>query len=290
MRKQTIIARFDRQLPCLRDYQAADHFYRRTETIRGKVKDYYGVPLRKDRRNHEVMRLRKHANAFAARLYATDVVVWHDDDTISVDITYNSQTTRRFAAPLLPYGITSYLRDGKPIIQDPFGEYVAAYGVIKLIPYEYFVPTSPNALHRYKVDRDTVPTMEVRRLDRKVAAAVRRELKPLFAYLRTMQSLGSVPYSTWEEMAALSGDTPNGWVVPRHVPSSAFTDPELFPAVAAACMMTTREWSNGEFVLTCRVSTKQVEVLREEAYRRAGAYYLEPVPCGLFRPKSELRV
>ena len=82
----------------IRNFADAEKFYEQTDEIRGKPKAEWGVPLQHNRRGIDVKSLHKLHDEqgevhYSARLYSTDVVVWHRDGTMTLDFSYGSLST-----------------------------------------------------------------------------------------------------------------------------------------------------------------------------------------------------
>jgi hypothetical protein len=82
----------------LRNFAQAEHYFNTTAEIRGTNKLSVGVPLqsnRKDWRHKALVKIDD--NTYAARLYETNVVTWHRNGEITIDMSYGSQSTNTFA-------------------------------------------------------------------------------------------------------------------------------------------------------------------------------------------------
>jgi hypothetical protein len=84
------------------NYADAAKFYESTEAIRGQDKEREGVPLKDNRRDWSHFKLTRELDAdrqpcYNAWLYGTAVVTWFVDGTVKVDVSYDSQSTRKFA-------------------------------------------------------------------------------------------------------------------------------------------------------------------------------------------------
>jgi hypothetical protein len=88
-------------VPCLANYDKANAFFQRTKPWRGSSDDVR--PVHPSRRRHMEMR-RLPDGSIAFKLYDTDVVTWHPDNTLTI-VPYPSRTTNMFAHALLPRGI-----------------------------------------------------------------------------------------------------------------------------------------------------------------------------------------
>lgn len=86
-------------------YEGAKRHYENTAPIRGRDKDYYGVPLARDRRSHQSYYLLKRGKLYQACLYRTPIVTYMESGEVEVDVTYNSQLTNTFASRYAPRGV-----------------------------------------------------------------------------------------------------------------------------------------------------------------------------------------
>lgn len=97
----------------IRSYEEAVKRFDNTKPWR----DYYlaseGRPLR-DRKDRHLQIFRT-ADAVRCRLHRTDVVTYHKNGTIELDLSYRSKSTQDFANALLPPGIT--VRNTSSLIQ-----------------------------------------------------------------------------------------------------------------------------------------------------------------------------
>jgi hypothetical protein len=250
-----------RMLPCLASYAEAAALYEATKVVRGRDKTYSGVPLRRDRRNHGHLFLKREGASVAAYLYRTAVVRWHEDGRVEVDASYDSQSTSKFITALLPHvyvhGVTVRFQSAPGAA--PSAVRGAVYGSVTLraTPAGYWL-----------ADPDTCESLAVRRVNRKAAKAVRKLAAPLLDYLRTMDALG------------VTADTMRGvpFVGLYGHSLEDMCDPEAFPSM---------------FRSLCYASKSRL-IMQTQSFRRlddrllelGGAHYYEPLAFGEYHPKA----
>ena len=256
----------------IRTFADCEGHYTNTTTIRGYDKEEHGVPLRLDRVNHSYMRLMKlNDDTYACRLHQTNVVTFKRDGRIVVDLTYGSVSTREFASRFLPYtsGLSCYTLSGKEILSDRHGAYPAGYGTLELVQEAGAVQG------RYVVNRAGLPTMGVKRVDRKKAKAPRDLIQPLMDYAKTLMALspGGVSRETWQ---AMGGQHPQ--LRADLLTTEEIAYPDNWPRIVAAYMVGS---SMGSIVIPASFA----DAIQDRAYTLMGAYYMEALPVGVVHRK-----
>ena len=250
----------------IRNFAEAKAYYENTSPIRGYIKDLYGVPLHKKRERHNVYRLvrksnryeESHGESYACRLYETDIITWHADGTVMLDVTYFSQTTREFARFYMPhYGVAIYPHEGRHVVRDDVGHYKASTKPVRLIKV--------GAVWRVDASTAKIETRPV--LDKSKAAAVRKELRPFMQYVKTMRALGPIHYKTWLEMRDNVGLS--------NALMESMTDERKFLSVVLACYI--NEYHRYNDNPMCRIPDHAEARLREAAYKERGCYNEVPL-------------
>jgi len=260
-------------LATTRDFASCEAYFNNTATIRGFTKEVHGVPLRRDRKNHYTSALHrlKNGEAYACRLYRSDVVTFHRDGRIVVDLTYHSMSTAVFASSFMPYSVTV---QSQVLLADREGVYSGAYSPLELVPSQGV----------YAVNRDTVPTMGVRRVDRKKTKVPRDLIQPLVDYANTL--IACTPEGLTQEAAMAMRVTPTPYNPHIHQASlEDLTSPEMWPALVSRHMRTRFLYSSGD--TRSFIDPSFFQRLRDRAYELSGAYYMEPLPVGTVHPKME---
>jgi hypothetical protein len=90
--------------PAIRDYSSAMLRWERTKPKRGDAKDAVDRPLRMKGSRDITRIVRRNDGSIALKYYATDVVTYHPDGSITIRC-YSSKTTNEFANRLLPEGV-----------------------------------------------------------------------------------------------------------------------------------------------------------------------------------------
>jgi len=258
-------------LVAIRSFAAAEAHFNNTAPIRGYDKDAEGVPLRRDRKNWRSMRLMKRPYGYAARLYHTDVVQWHADGTMRVDASYSSRSTNVFATLYLPYDMFVSSMYGKSVLRCAQGVFPLVYGEIRLT-----LCKDDTKMTAWRVDTASVPTMCYPKLNLKRAAAARKQLAPLMAYLTTLEAMG--PLSS-EAVHAMYGDHSKTYVTYAH----DMVDPEKFAAVAARHY---RSWFYRSTGTTANKLDSNAKVtLTKLFYEMTGCYDTILLDTGTTHPK-----
>lgn len=135
----------------------------------------------------------------AFRLYDTDVVIFHPDDSITIDLSYSSKSTAAFAYALLPGGVTVSCFDEWPNIvglKTADGSYawrdgrvyqVDRSGMLRIRPdghglWELHPECAPQPFRFYTVDRPAA----------KEAMALYPQAKEFANFVKAAQALRSV--------------------------------------------------------------------------------------------------
>lgn len=273
----------NRKFHSIRSYEQAEAVYKGTNAIRGRVKEFSGVPLRSDRRNGAYMRVIKTDAGYACRLYNTNVVLYRHDGAIDLDLTYESLSTRIFADTLSPFAIHISALRGKSLVHDKDGAYYAGRNIITLVKTDKDGPTGSG----WRVARSTIPAAGYPILNRKRAADARKRLAPFLAYLHTMRSVGAITQDAWKEMR----DSAEGKVITmrftpgytthlyvRHLRAEQFEDPELFPAVAAELYRNTYNYATGGY--WCELVPNAEKVVRDHMYDALQCFDIKPLAVG----------
>lgn len=276
-----------RTFPVLRSYADCEAYYNETAPIRGYSKDAAGVPLRRDRKNHAVMALLRRGDTYGdpygdryiCRLYRTDVVTFHASGTIVVDATYGSLSTRDFANCFLPYGVRCTSLAGMELVSDADGTYPAGLYPLALRPNKMCHDGA------YRVSRDTVPLMGVKKVDRKKTAAPRAAIKPLLEYARAFAAMIEADGLSSEARDAMKPHETYAYITMNTMDTLAA--PENWTSLAANAMKSgwMHRFGGTRYRLNYEEFAKRV---RDAAYTLTGAYYLEPLPVGTVHKHMEL--
>ena len=247
-------------LRSVRSYEEAARYFASTKPIRGFDKDYNGVPLNTARKSSQPYWLVRRGDAYAARLYNTDVVTFKPDGGIVLDSTYNSNTTRAFADFFTPCSISVHSFGGNCVVRDAEGVFYA--------PIAAPVRFSPNHL----ADRSALPQMGVPYTDRKLATAARKECAPLMDYLRTMRALGPISCEAVREMKGAHTGVYELTARNAHW----LTNHAMFPVVVATLYRSRYDGQTTNIIADAKV--KQLNAL---ILRAGGAIKTRPLPAGV---------
>jgi len=182
----------------------------------------------------------KEASAIHFRFHRTDVVTWTSPDSLAITF-WNSTSTALFAQCFLPSGLSITTTRGNMRANGMMPK----YGSIRFRRIDdEWLPDEDDVRQEYRIV-----------IDRKLAAAAQRKLKPYFAFRRARQ--------------ALTNEVPRYATAARYIDLSALlNEPEKFAEHHKAL---------------CSVSD---EVLLRSAAVCVGAVRKEPLPFGEVPTKS----
>lgn len=244
---------------------ARDHFHN-TPAIRGKSKQVYGVPLRRDRKHWNLYSVRERltadaeAPAYSVHVYRTHVVTYYANGDIVLDTDgYATQTTASVMSEMLPIGVYVHKQNNHALLT-----YIDEDGARVTFPVETTLKlrASKRTPRGLEVDPDTAPRVVRPALNKEKAKIIREQLKPLFEYATT---IAAMPL-TAESVRAMR-DSSDPWV----------------RAVGMECLLVSYANREYEFNLD-RFKRRQ----REDAYRRENAYDMVPMPLGEWHSEAEL--
>jgi hypothetical protein len=258
----------------IRSYAEAARAWDDIPAIRGTNPIDNGKPLRRDRKNASAYALHylPAMNAYAVRLYDTHVVTFHNDGSFTVNLSYGSNTTNDFATNFLPRGWLAFTQYGQPVlthadnyVDPPTRRHYPAFKPLRILPSGL-------------IDASTVPQMVVKRVNKSLAAALRKKIKPLIDYIDTLHALGNM---SDEAVDAMRGKRPQS-PLPDFTRLEAMLDENDFPHIAGTFY---RRQYNHHFKMYQNTLTLKLakEVLYDHAYRLGGAYYMEDVPLGTIK-------
>lgn len=246
----------------IRSFSDAKIAFEDTAPIRGKDKDYDGVPLERSRRAHNTKYLVRRINAdgtvsFRLYLYSTPVVSYHEDGRVVLDLSYPSVSTAGFAYELTPPGISVALERGDMVVR--------CRGTGSFIANDTITLRQDDKGNYAPVN---VPQRFYDKLNLSRAAQTRKRIRPLLDYLHTIKA-----------MCPISGDA---YAAMRDSARPAFDmeNTDHFPAIAASLM---RRYS---YKLEYAMPSDWRSLILNLAYKQYGAYDKTPVPYGSVRHDS----
>lgn len=252
-------------LATIRSYEQAEAYFESRKCRRSEDKHYHGVSLHPSiHKDHVRLIKRDDGAAYALRYHRTDVVTYHADGTVEVDVSYASQNTARFADNYLPYRLSARFTQGRC-----WADEVTSYQTLRF---------APDIESRWTLlNPEDAMQFQMRRVDRAKANAAWRDEKivSLRQYLTTMLALA--PLS--EEVVG------GGWDTPQR-DLNKYLSGECGPEIMLR-QATSRRWSrehNGYMCLACGDWEKR---LRGAVYDVFDVYYYEPVPLGEIRKGME---
>lgn len=240
------------------NFADAERHYNQFNPIRGRTKDVTGAALCNRREwRHKSLHKLNNGDTYGFRLYNTDVVQIHRDNSITIDMGYWSLSTDRWAQVFL---------------QHLTGKYVWVHSQHRMVyMHEEMVPDDVLATYRYEVkpseqkdwlyffsDTETITlTPEgdgkyrvvdpsprfVKRVNKSGASEARKPLQPFIEYLKIFEST-PLPHDAIRELQGEFTDKYGfGANALRQVAQSP-DDQELWPYAAASCHMTRYHWAS----------------------------------------------
>lgn len=283
----------------LRSYADADIYFNNTREVRGYDKTLNGVPLRNDRKLHTAYSLRRlNDGSYACHMYHTDVLVFHKDGSLTLDVSYNTQSTHDFANRFL-WGANGantkfyvHTKNGIPLLSNHAdGRCYPAHKPIILRPYNQSTPANPTeTLYIDHVASNTEPYY-VKRVHRAKGAQARKHIASLLAYARTMEAMGPLPIETVQSMVSdndgVSIHSCGVHTALLHMSLDEIASPDNHAKIVGAFYFRTYKYNNPH-LLSFKTKLFRDCVLAA-AYKANDAYILEEVPLGGFHKDMKMR-
>lgn len=166
-------------IPTLNNYAEAVRHFERVKPWRGKDERPIGNRTHRAKIIHRLL-----DGSIACRLYSTDVVTYHPDNTISVEF-YDSRSTCEFASRILPWELRPFMHEGRMWLAVHAEEGKRHYYRQGTEPLTFRRMTAHGAplltFECLNADTRYRPTHRV--LDRQASKDVRRRIKPMIDYL-----------------------------------------------------------------------------------------------------------
>ena len=281
----------------IRSFDQAEHLFNTTKEIRGQNKFDVGVPLQYSRRDWKHKALVKiDDNTYAAKLYNTNVIRWHRDGRIVVDMSYGSVSTNTFANYFLH---TSRMRvhafSERSVIQVPTSELTA--------PLAQRVEREGGGVrgwcnfaidgHIATLRQDDTRHVEISPIsetckayvDKSKASGVRKQFAPMMDYLKMFEAYPLEHYESILDEYAREENLRSSYSARAHVMSAIVLRPDdesLWAVLAAAFHDKSYRWYNGSYGNYLRFGgVKEIKrAIYPMAYERAGIYEFKPLPFG----------
>lgn len=258
-------------LVTFRNYAAAQRHFENTAPIRGRDKDYDGVPLAQDRRAHRSYYLLRRGNLYQAYLHRTPVVTYMKSGEIEVDVSYNSQLTNNFANRYVPMGVYFSTCRGRLTVglSGTGGQEFYIDGNVRLTPTEN---------GKFDVSKVYLGVYENLR-SKSEAYQMRKPYADTLKIVETMLSIG-LDHNQAHEL--LEDQDLGVYFSPQHLFDSLISKrEEAAPQVAAFCRLYTFQSE----------PKKQVEHFKssfyEYLYRKADMYEDIEAPCGVVNARTK---
>ena len=286
-----------RNTQAIRDFNQAEHLFNTTKEVRGKNKYTVGVPLQYSRRDWRHKALVKVSDdAYAAKLYETNVITWHRDGGVEVNMSYGSVSTDTFANYFLHasrfrcniHSNHSVLSGYVGAFSKPIRDRVWAENDMAWPKSEWcqFVSKRMDKIMLRKdseghvlFEFDDIAQVGSTYVDKSKAAELRKPFEPLFDYLKIFEAY---PMSDVDEFASVL--TTNR--VLREVVDAPDND-ALWADLAAAYHANSYGYINGVFGRKLRFAG--VAAIKKDLYpllyKKAGATFIKPLPFGVLRDR-----
>ena len=141
-------------------------------------------PVAKRREQHKCMH-KLADGSVAFRLYHTDVVTWHPDNSCSVNL-YDTQSTVGFADWFVPFGASTLIHLGHMYLA--LGSNHRDVGYFRSNKTIKLVPDDRGASYAIANKEDLIRD-SVRHVDKEKSKAVREKLKPLLAWIKSVYAI-----------------------------------------------------------------------------------------------------
>lgn len=191
----------------IRSFAEAEYLFNEIKPINSKnyrTKDVDGVPIMKHRRDWDHKSLHKINNdTYAMRLYSTDVVQVHRDNSITIDVSYGSNTTNAWAEHWIHQLTGRYMgvwsdrnclgMSWMVVSDEQHKQYKLNVPLSKQDNYAYFfTDTDKFRLEWLGNDKwyvhEAAPRF-VKRVDKSAAYHKRKVLQPMIDYLKIYESM-----------------------------------------------------------------------------------------------------
>ena len=285
----------------IRSFDQAEHLFNTTKEIRGQNKFDVGVPLQYSRRDWKHKALVKiNDDTYAAKLYNTNVVMWHRNGEVVVDLSYGSQSTNTFANYFLhasgfPVTVGSERRTvstrvgnlAKPLKDRVWADHDMAWPQHEWC--DFLVEGDRLTLWKNNgVLMDPLATAYKAYVDKSAAHEIRKKVAPMLEYLKIFEAF---PFQSIDDVLTeyakergldrlfrVHGD------VKRLVAENP-DDEGLWAVLAASYHSNRYDWNNGSMQPSLRFAG--VDVVKKELYpmlyHNAGIYHYEPLPFGTLK-------
>jgi hypothetical protein len=280
----------------IRSFAQAEYLFSKVKEIRSTNKFTVGVPLQHNRRDwrHKAL-VRIDNNTYAAKLYDTNVVTWHRDGRIDVDMTYRSQSTNTFANYFLWSSIGNLsISSEKRVVTghaDAFSQPMRLRVLEdggKLTDWCHFAVDGRVVTFTKSEDGTHVSPLATaykNYVDKSKATELRKKYAPMMEYLKMFEAY---QMDTFEEVLdewAREQKLGSAYAARSKIIDAVIADPDndtLWGVLAAAFHDNSYGWNNGSYGHRLRFGgVKAIKnTIYPAAYRRAGIYEAKPLPFG----------
>jgi len=280
----------------IRSFAQAENLFSKVKEIRGTNKFTVGVPLQHNRRDWRHKALVKiDDNTYAAKLYDTNVVTWHRDGSIDVDMSYGSQSTNTFANYFLWKSIGNIsISSEKRVVtghtdafSHPMRLRVLEDGG-QLTDWCHFAVDGRVVTLTKSGDGTHVTPLATaykQYVDKSAASDVRKKFAPMLQYLKMFEAYQMEGYEEVVKEWAREQNLHATYAARSKIIDAVIADPDddsLWAVLAAVLHENSYGWDNGSYGHRVRFAgVKAIKgIIYPAAYTRAGIYEAKPLPFG----------
>ena len=278
----------------IRSFAQAEHLFSKVKEIRGTNKFTVGVPLQHNRRDWRHKALVKiDDNTYAAKLYDTNVVTWHRDGSIDVDMSYGSQSTNTFANYFLWKSIGNIsISSEKRVVtghtdafSHPMRLRVLEDGG-QLTDWCHFAVDGRVVTLTKSGDGTHVTPLTTaykQYVDKSAASDVRKKFAPMLQYLKMFEAYQMEGYEEVIKEWAREQNLHTTHAAHSKIIDAVIADPDddsLWAVLAASFHENRYSWVNGSNSVRFGGVKAIKEAIYPAAYTRAGIYEAKPLPFG----------
>jgi len=278
----------------IRSFAQAENLFSKVKEIRGTNKFTVGVPLQHNRRDWRHKALVKiDDNTYAAKLYDTNVVTWHRDGSIDVDMSYGSQSTNTFANYFLWKSIGNIsISSEKRVVtghtdafSHPMRLRVLEDGG-QLTDWCHFAVDGHVVTLTKSGDGTHVTPLTTaykHYVDKSAASDVRKKFAPMLQYLKMFEAYQMEGYEEVIKEWAREQNLHTTHAAHSKIIDAVIADPDddsLWAVLAASFHENRYSWVNGSNSVRFGGVKAIKEAIYPAAYTRAGIYEAKPLPFG----------
>ena len=282
--------------PVINDFKDAEYYYDQFQPIRGRSKEETGAALghRRDWGHKSLHKIDDHTYGF--RLYNTDVVRIHRDNSIELDLSYPSLTTNKWAEHWLWTITGKYIHVNSEHKMISIGDVWVDDDTLKQYRYEVKDSEQTNRLYFFS-DDDTFhiephyrkrwakifvkdpATRYVKRVDKSAASDSRKPLQPFLNYVKIFEVTPLPSDAVKEITKEAQTETGNGNILRMVVEEP--NNEQLWAYAAAYLHRLEYNWRQQDHVSTLTPMKEIKTTLYQYKYELDGLHGFTPLPIGV---------